>query len=57
MLGHRTATMTLNTYAGLFESDRVSTAKGVGRLFEAGMTPERQGAELDVAPGGQGEVP
>ena len=46
MLGHRTAAVTLDTYAGLFESDRVATAEGVGRLFEAG-----------VAPGGQGEVP
>src|SRR5690606_5109587 len=46
MLGHRTAAVTLDTYAGLFESDRVATAEGVGRLFETG-----------VAPGGQGEVP
>ena len=45
MLGHRTAAVTLDTYAGLFESDRVSTAEGVGRLYEA-----------QASPGGQGEV-
>lgn len=37
MLGHRTASMTLDLYAGLFESDRVATADGIGELYEAGL--------------------
>ena len=56
MLGHRTAAVTLDTYAGLFESDRVSTAEGVGRLYEAQVAPGGQGTEPDVAPGGQAEA-
>ena len=40
MLGHKTAAVTLDTYAGLFESDRVATAEGVGRLYGAQVAPE-----------------
>lgn len=55
MLGHRTASVTLDTYAGLFESDRVSTAEGVGKLFEASLTPGGQASEEGSPPGGQEE--
>lgn len=55
MLGHKTASVTLDTYAGLFESDRVSTAEGVGRLYAAGLTPGGQAPEEGSPPGGQGQ--
>lgn len=36
MLGHKSAAMTLDTYADLFESDLDTVAENVGKMWAAG---------------------